>query len=465
MPRFIKRKQLDLKNKQAPKKSYGVQDNIVNIRKDDQLELSFDKIAVLLDGKNIIELDQIWVESRLIPDVAIEIPGLIKYIDNLTLVGISGYPSIYKNDSLKNIIPETFGDKISYKYIIKDVNNNIIDLKLTSGYVDPLSGILTFVNGNPIGISHNNPPKISCYQYIGKTALDTGIGGGNSSNIINDIQWQNAVIDFIDILPSLPIIGDRYIYSGTISITGPIITNNGDVINGTINIDDIIEWGEGSAGTNGIATKGWGVYKPTDGTFTSVTADSNTIYFWTLLNKWKSYQNEKTFPVEQELIPQDTFIKDVSYPHIISDTNILYNATPNTDWNLFINGVKINDSLYDFVFVNEINAIYNSTSGLSMNEIEFNGSYSLNLGDLVKITSNSNIIWRTVIDINGDKITYSGDVISIIDDANLYDYTTVIGNFPIKNSKILLKDGLTYDIESGNLCDNLSIHYVKPSDN
>lgn len=467
MPRLIRRKQIEIENTEAPKGSYGVEDNKVNIKENDKLELSFDKISVLLDGKDIIQLDQIWAESDKIPVVASEIAGVVTQIIDLELPGLSGKTHSYKNMALKNIIPETFGDKTSYQYIVKKQNGDIINLKDVGGYLDPGTGILTFVNGNPSGVSHVYPPTITCYQYIGKTAVDTGLGGVDTiiSGSISSSQWQDAVIDFTNSLSISPNIGDRYIYKGA-STSGSIVNDNGDLDTGNILFDDIIQYSEGesTSGTNFIVGNGWRTYTPTSGTFTSITNDFNTIYYWTSINSWKSYQNEKTFPTELIMEAQNTYINSGTqgYAHLLSNTQLQNNATPNTDWSLFVNGVKILDELYDFVELTETSAAtWNSGASLSNNELEFNGSYTVNEGDLVRIEDNSsNIIWRTVVSINVDIITYSGDDIpeATINDANLYTTSIVAGNYPIENSRILLKNGLTYDIESS---DELSLLYFK----
>jgi hypothetical protein len=464
MPRFIKRKQVEIENTQAPKGSYGVEDNRVNMRQGDKLELSLDKISVLLDGRNIIQLDQIWAESDKIPVTASVVPNITKYIFELELPGLSGQTHSYKSDDLKNIIPDTFGDKTSYQYIVKKQNGDIIDMEAVGGYVDPSTGILTFVNGNPVGVSHVYPPTITCYQYIGKTAVDTGLGGVNTniSGGISSSQWQDAVIDFTNTLALSPSVGNRYIYKGA-TTSGSIVDSNGDLDTGIISFDDIIQWSEGesTSGTNALVGEAWFLYTPTNGTFTSITNDSNTIYHWTSLNSWKSYQNEKTFPVELIMNAQDTFIYSGTsgFAHLISDTQLPDSSTPNTDWSLFVNGVKILDELYDFVTLTATTgATWNSGASLPDNQLEFNGVYTVNKGDLVRIVVGSDIYWRTVTFINGDIIVYSGSNITGIAAANLYTTSIVSGNYPVEDARLLLREGLTYDIESS---DDLSLLYFK----
>lgn len=470
MPRFIKRKQLDLKINDAPKNGYGVEFNKANLSEKDQLELALDKLAVLLDGRSIIELDQIWVEASSIPITATNTPGIVEQVIDVTLPGLQAEPNSYKSVNLNNIVPEYFGDKISYRYIIKNSIGTIIDLKTNHGYVDPLSGTLTFVNGNPVGVSHNQPPSITCYRYIGRTAEDTGIGGGSGSISNSQSQWQNSVIDFTTNLPINPLLGDRYIFDGTNAISTDIIIDN-QIVTGTINIDDIITWSElvggtnSTAGTNSIVSEAWEKFIPEKGTFTSIDNLNNKIYYYRTGFSWQEYKDERTYPIEIELEPQFTYVNNGTYgfSHILSDDQILEEATLNTDFNLYINGVKIPDTSYDFVNVTlNSNAIYNTTSGLSLNEIYFTGSFTANKGDLIRIVNtSSSIIWRTVINVDTNILTYSGTNIINIDNAELYTYSIVIGNFPKHNSRIILKEGLTYDVEAGLYPDHLTFNYVK----
>ena len=473
MPRFIKRKQIELKINDAPKQGYGVEDNKANLTEKDQLELALDKLAVLLDGRSIVELDQIWVESKLIPTTASITPGIVGQEIDVTLPGLTGENNSYRSVNLDNIIPEYFGDKISYQYVVKKSNGNVINLKIDHGYIDPLSGTLTFVNGNPSGVSHSLPPTISCYRYIGKTAEDTGIGGGGTgSGGTTSSQWQDSVINFTVNLPINPIIGDRYIFDGVASTSTNIIVND-QIVTGSVDVDDIITWTEVDAGTNSTSgtnaiLEAWSIYNPDRGTFTSIDDLDNKIYYYRPVERWAEYRDERTYPIEIDLDAQYTYVNSGThgFSHVLSDTQILEEATMNTDFNLYINGVKIKDDLYDFVdIVLNSNATYNSTSGLAANELSFNGLFTVNKGDLVKIVDiSSNDLWRVVTKIVGNIITYSGPDESTINDAELYTYSIVIGNYPKLNSMILLKEGLTYDVEGGVLCDHLTFNYVKPTE-
>lgn len=471
MPRFIKRKQIELKINDAPKEGYGVDINKANLSEKDQLELALDKLAVLLDGRNIVELDQIWVESKSIPATATLVVGIVGQVVDVILPGLIGVDNSYKSVNLVNIIPEYFGDKISYQYVVKNSVGGVIDLKAVHGYIDPLSGTLTFINGNPPDVSHILPPSITCYRYIGRTAEDTGIGGGGGGSTgTTSSQWQDSVIDFTEFIPGAPILGDRYIFDGTSGITTDIIVDE-EIVSGNINIDDIITWVDVSAGTNSTAgtnslLEAWAVYTPKNGTFTSIDNFGNKIYYWTSINKWGEYKDERTYPIEIELDPQYTYVNSGTYgfSHILSDTSIIEEATMNTDFNLHINGVKISDDVYDFVETTlNASAVYNSTSGAGSNEIGFSGVFTANKGDLIKVEDTlSNIIWRTVTAVNGNILTYSGDSIILINDAEVYIYSIVIGNYPKLNSIVMLNSGLSYDVEGGTMCDHLTFNYVKP---
>lgn len=479
MPRLIKRKQLKI-DLQEPinEVSYGLSENRVNIQKGDKMELAFDKIATYLDTRSFVELKQIWTQSDIIPNVAQPIIGIIEEVINLQLNVVDGKPNQFSHPDLYNVIPEFFGDGQSYRYTVTTNNNDTIDLRSLHGYLDPTTGTLSFLNGNPTGVSNFSPPRISCFKYIGNTGEDGNFGNGNSnggiftSDMLGD--WQDSVIDFIQVLPTNPTIGDRFIYNGTNTIQTCVLIGD-EIKSGNIIPDDIITYmsiensTSGTSNTSGTSicgNEGWFPYKPNNGSFTSIQNFDNTIYNWSISNRWKQYRDERTYPVELDMKPQDTFIINSGYSHIISSDSIIEDGTPNTDYNLFLNGIKIQDHLYDFINLNKRSLIYDSVSS---NGIEFIGTDTPLNGDLIELMSTSGSIWRTVTDVvisstisGAFTITYSGDQVSF-NDVFINSISIVGGNYPRTGSYILLKDNIDYDIETGLCPDNICFNYMTPN--
>lgn len=98
---------------------------------------------------------------------------LIKKHTNLLLTKISSNCNhafaILDEDGnqIKNIIPYDFSDTGIYNIILKTQDGEEIAWGSCDWIVDTNSSLLTFNNGVPEGISANQPPKLTFYQYVG----------------------------------------------------------------------------------------------------------------------------------------------------------------------------------------------------------------------------------------------------------------------------------------------------------
>src|SRR6266403_40510 len=416
-------------------------------------------------GRSFVDLSQIWVESNLIPSVASEVANIVVKINNIQLTNIPGSSS-FTHASLKNVIPFNYGDGLSYTYTLKRNDGaTVIPPGGNDWYLDTETGVLTFFFGDtatpglpgtlPTGVSTVSGPYITCYKYVGKTALDTGLSGGSGSANISMGEWQNSVYSLITSLPGSSVNGDRYIWNSTSGTNANIINPSTEVVTlGTINPYDIIDWYATSSGT-----AGWVNIPATTGMFTSIDSLSNAIYFYNTTNKWSKYEGEKTYPTELVLIAQDTFTQEVdNYDHVISDTTVVQEGTPDSDYNLSINGIKTTDNSFD------IRPLINralSYSSSTIVDITFSSIGSASLGDPIRILTSTEIIWRVVKAINTNTITFTGTPILSITGAQVYSKDTV-SLYPHTGDYILVKYNLGFDIESGLDPDNLSLTYVRP---
>lgn len=416
-------------------------------------------------GRSFVDLSQIWVQSNLIPSVASEVTNVVVRINNIQLTNIPGSAS-FTHTSLKNVIPFNYGDGTSYAYTLRrNDGTTVIPPGVNDWYLDTETGVLTFFLGDtgtpgipgtlPTGVSTASGPYITCYKYVGKTALDTGFGGSGSANISMG-EWQNSIDSLITTLPVSPVDGDRYIWNSTSGTNANIINTSTEVVAmGTINPYDIIEWFATSSGT-----AGWTITPASTGMFTSVDSLSNAIYFYNTTNKWSKYEGEKTYPTELVLIAQDTFTQEAgNYDHVISDTIVAKEGTPDSDYNLTINGIKTNDISYD------VRPLINRTlsySSSTTSSVTFSSIGSASIGDPIRIVTSSEVIWRVVKIINTNTVTFTGTPISSITEAQVYSKGTV-STCPHVGDYVLVKSNLGFDIESGATPDNLTLSYVRPT--
>lgn len=164
---------------------------------------------------NAVFIQDIWSESDLIPSTAPSLPdlgesGVVRYYEELTLVGVPGAPNAYRspNGELQDTIPFNYSDG-SYNYTLRTQSDANIAFGANDWILDPVAGVLYFYGGNPSGVSHAQPPKISFYKYIGDKGVNAttvtespivGDGtasdpitfqGGNKTNIAQVWVWDN----------------------------------------------------------------------------------------------------------------------------------------------------------------------------------------------------------------------------------------------------------------------------------
>ncbi|MFV2016577.1 MAG: hypothetical protein ACC656_14200, partial [Candidatus Heimdallarchaeota archaeon] len=251
-----------------------------------------------ITGRLFVDLQQIWTQSDQIPNTASEVQGIVEQLVNVQMTPISGFDLSYWFGSKKFIIPYNYGDQTSYVYSLQTSTGDPIFVGTNEWYLDPDTGVLTFLDGNPPGVSASDPPVITCWEYVGLTAQDTGwaTGGGGSGGIG---EWQDSVVGFSDSLSSMGTNGGTFdIYADsdlTIFITTLPLSNGLRLIHigfqvnnmpiydeetdetttGTIQGNDIITYWDASV--NGTTNGGWILFPPTTGTFSSVDLSNNSI--------------------------------------------------------------------------------------------------------------------------------------------------------------------------------------------
>lgn len=416
-------------------------------------------------GRSFVDLGQIWVQSDLIPSTAAVVPNVVAQITNLQLTNIPGSAS-FTHASLKNVIPFNYGDGSSYAYTIKQNDGStVIPPGINDWFLDTETGVLTFFLNDtsstgdsgtlPTGVTTGSGPYITCYKYIGKTALDTGLSGGGGSSSISMGEWQDSVNSLITTLPGSPVDGDRYIWNATSGTSASIINISTSVVTtGTINPYDIIEWYAASSGT-----AGWTHTAASMGMFTSVDTLSNSVYFFNTTTKWTKYEGEKTYPTELDLVAQDTFAMATGYDHVISDTTIAYDGTPSTDANFFVNGVKLKDTQFSLVALTSKALSYSSSTTTDVTFASISGVAN---GDPIKLTTGSGVVWRVVTGSSVNTVTFSGTAVSGITTAQVYTKSST-HTTPLVGDYILINDVIGYDIEGGVGSDELCFDYVRPN--
>jgi len=297
-----------------------------------------------ISGRSFVDLKQIWIDSDKIPDIAQNVLNVVNHLSVVQLTPIAGFPLSYWFNELKQIIPFNYGDGISYNYILQTSAGDPVFAGTNEWYLDPDTGVLTFLDGNPPGVDENNPPFISCYEYIGLTGDDTGwnSGGSGGSNIGSTGEWQDSILGFSNsleitgtsgqlfdiykdinltkLVAQLPVTDKfRIIHIGNTVSNIPIYdidtdtTTSGDVSN-----NDILTYWD--ATTNNTDNEGWIIFKPTIGTFTSIDYDLTSIIRFSN-NTWIIQGFEKTISNEIKLVPE-TNISDINNWQILTNTKL-----------------------------------------------------------------------------------------------------------------------------------------------
>lgn len=145
------------------------------------------------DGRAAIYSDQIWSESHLIPEEPPsdmqdgEQQGVIERVLDYQLTKVAGTNAAFQGDRLIDTIAFNFYKSpeglYTYQYEIKDGNGLPIFFGVQDWILDPDTGILVFNSGlgSLLSSLSTNPPKVSCYKYIGAKGLVGGSGSGSGA--------------------------------------------------------------------------------------------------------------------------------------------------------------------------------------------------------------------------------------------------------------------------------------------
>lgn len=355
-------------------------------------------------GAPFVDLEQIWIDSDLIPDTVVGtyndgdevVVGVVRKFKK-QMLNVAGTSAFYHPD-LSRVIPFNYGDGTSYVYTVYEADGTtIIPLGVNDWILDPETGVLTFFQNDtdaptdegdlPSGISTSSGPYLECYQYIGVTAKDTGLqpkaaGGSNIG------EWQDSVIGVIrndigspadtdpftintgfaspsplsyydnlnftgtEYTKSDIVDGDRFLYLGDDIIGSPNIVQinprtyepeiTPELLNGSI-----IEWFS-FANRDVGSQDGWLVLPPSTGMFTTIDVASNKSIVRYTGSEWVSHEFEKTYSANANLAIRD--IADVGGWQVVgfedvTDTSIRLSDASLPQVEAFLNGVRLEDSI------------------------------------------------------------------------------------------------------------------------
>lgn len=440
-----------------------------------------------VNGRSFVDLSQIWAQSDQIPNVAAEVPGVVLKIVKQSLIGITGYDLSFWFGSKKSIIPFNFGDGISYVYSLETQAGDPIFSGTNEWYLDPDTGVLTFLAGlgGLPGISHANPPVITCYEYIGLTAHDTGLGGGGSGGGGGSIgEWQDSVLGFSDSLnaagtsglfidiyadPALTIFrtqlpvtnGTRFIHIGVQLNDQPIYEEEEDETNlGPILPNAILTWWDATA--NGTTNGGWIVYNPTTGTFSSVDLSNNSVIRYTG-SAWITQYFEKTIPREMKMVPEAA-LDAIDDWQVLSNTKLAeYPSIDDTE--LFVNNVRTveigNTPAYAFGTTIPTDVTSQITNGTNTTFEIVGGSGTSGafyIGQVLLITIPAYGLVN-VIDVTGNIVTVSSDVGSAISGVSTVEINIAANILEAINNAAGILTNITIFWHSGN-----SGYYIESDD-
>jgi hypothetical protein len=428
-----------------------------------QLGRNFANGEEAFSGRSFVDMTQIWAQSNLIPDEAVVVDNVVSKVNDVQLVHIpttSSFKLMVDGKQVKNIIPFNYGDGFSYNYklTLNDTPRTVIAPGVNDWFLDTDTGVLTFFKGDtadtndtgsyPIGVSDTNPPRLSVWRYIGKTAKDVGFGGSS----VSVGEWQNSVKSLSHVLPASPVAGQRYVLTDTLTntmdvnnIIGSIYNPQTDFVtdNSVIAKHSIIEYR-----TNNDTTpkSGWVVTPASNGMFTSLDDEQNNVYFFNGTS-WKKYETEKTYPREEVFGDvQDTFA--TTLPQLASKTTISKSATTKTDFNVYINGVKLKDNQFTFATI----AVSDEANGT-----------------LVRYINNSNpsdVIWRAKA-VGGNIVNPLVAPVSNNYTLSYHLHTSrAAGTAPVLGDYLMVQtDELGYELEKGANGDEICINFVATSEN
>ena len=183
------------------------------------------------NSRKAILMSDVWTQSNQIPSTAAVVPSVVSQITDLTLTLIAG-TNAFTHNTLKDIIPYNHGDGVSYLYVLKTSTDVVIPFGFRDWYLDPEGGVLTFFDGfNTTGtiiIDEANPPKISCYKYIG-TKGDFATGGASANVNTEVFTPTNGQTVFnlsfsVTKTLSLQINGQRQVETNDFTVAGTVLT-------------------------------------------------------------------------------------------------------------------------------------------------------------------------------------------------------------------------------------------------
>lgn len=133
------------------------------------------------DGRAAISTSQIWAAYDSIPITAATVAGVTTQSVDASLTQISGQPTAFYSDALKDAIPFNFDPAGTYVPVVKKADNSVINFGQNDWVIDPDTGMLTFFAGLPAGVSAASPPKVTFWKYVGPKGFSSGsssIDGG-----------------------------------------------------------------------------------------------------------------------------------------------------------------------------------------------------------------------------------------------------------------------------------------------
>lgn len=173
----------------------------------------------------VVRLDQIWAYSEIIPN-GDKISGGQEAIDKIKLLGNEEIFSWNKSESekeypivkryidfqlskvddgtdtsflivdnngnqIKNIIPYNYYEDV-YLYSLKTQDGEEIAFGVGDWVVDIYSGIVTFYGELPENVSHEKPPLLSFYQYVGVVGTRNDVNGYEAAVLpLTNIKIEN----------------------------------------------------------------------------------------------------------------------------------------------------------------------------------------------------------------------------------------------------------------------------------
>src|SRR5690606_3037892 len=78
------------------------------------------------------------------------------------------------SDELYDIIPFNYGDGTYNYQLFLNNGTTPIPLGANNWFLDPVSGVLTFFDGLPSGVTESLPPKLTAYVYKGRKGEISG---------------------------------------------------------------------------------------------------------------------------------------------------------------------------------------------------------------------------------------------------------------------------------------------------